>query len=175
MSRHFKSFLFIGVVLLSTLLFIKDNDKKELRTLPAFSEEAPLTKETPPSSSPEKVKEEFTKLPSRIQDKIAQFPQNSGAEYEKSLAKDPHQTPEVVLQGALRLGEIYDLVKSEKEAQEAFDFFSTCVANENIIALQTACFRYARELSKNYPYLNESFLALEQKTSDTVLRIVRFE
>lgn len=176
MSRNFKSFLFITVVLLSTLLLIKGKDQKNVTVTVISKDDAtPEEIEIHSVSSSEAIKHETQNLPSRIQNKITQFPQNINANYEKSIAKEPHQTPEVVLQGALQLGEIFDLVKNEKEAGEAFDFFAKCVANENIVALQTACFRYARDLSKKYISLNDNFVSLEQKTSASILKIVRFD
>ncbi|MBY0386073.1 hypothetical protein K2X05_13020 [bacterium] len=176
MSRNFKSFLFIAVVLLSTLLLIKGNEQKNLQTTTPPTEEMTKEEAEVTTISPSAVdKQEISPLPSRIQNKITQFPQDISAKYEKSIAKEPHQTPEVVLQGALQLGEIFDLVKNEKDASEAFDFFAKCVANENVVALQTACFRYARDLAKNYSSLNENFQSLEQKTSSTILKIVRFD
>lgn len=176
MSRNFKSFLFIIVVLLSTLLLIKRKEQREVTLTVTSNDEVTSTEIKNNSMSSAHMNDaETQKLPSKIKNKITQFPQNISAEYEKSIAKEPHQTPNVVLQGALQLGEIFDLVKNEEEAQEAFVFFANCVAKENVVALQTACFRYARDLSKNYSSLAHDFASLEQKTSDSVLKIVRFD
>ena len=110
-----------------------------------------------------------------LQEKINKYKTDKGAEYREELAKDPHQTPDVAIHSALELGEIFDKVKTESEAKQAFEFFSNCVSKESIVALQTSCLRYAKRLSDNYSSLQSLWPSLEASASNEAKDILKFD
>jgi hypothetical protein len=175
-------FLFFSVAI--TLLVATENlSTKNMVLVPATAElEDNNNSPRPPSQTEqemdatlESTKETF--INSQLDEKIKSFPQNIQHNYRQALQQEPHQTPEIVMQTAIRLGEIFDSVNTELEAQAAFQFFAKCVTNESemVTALQTSCYRFAKDLAVQFPSLQKAFAELENKTSDTVLQIVKFD
>jgi hypothetical protein len=112
-----------------------------------------------------------------LRESIQSFPNNIQPAYRDALKKDPHHTPEVVLQSAVHLGDIFDSVTNAQEATFAFEFFSKCTTNDDkmVTAIQTACFRFAKELATEFPSLQNQFDELTNNTSDPILQIVKFD
>ena len=112
-----------------------------------------------------------------VQKHIREFPQNIAATYSKELSDNTHGTPPVVLQASAKLFQLAQAVTNEKDATEAMQFFSNCVANSKdpVVAVQTACYRHARTLSEKYPQLKDSFANLQQQADEQVLRIVNMD
>ncbi len=109
-----------------------------------------------------------------LQQKIKNYKTDKGQEYREQLERNPHQTPPVALISALKLGEIFDGVKTEKEALEAFDLYSKCVSEESVVALQITCLRYAKRLAQTYDTLSKKWPDLEASASPEAKDILKF-
>ncbi len=107
--------------------------------------------------------------------KIKNYKVGKGAEYRAELEKNPHQTPDTAVVSALELGEIFDGVKNDTDADQAFQFFANCVNNETVVSLQTSCLRYAKRLSENYSSLRALWPSLEASASDEVRDVLKFD
>jgi hypothetical protein len=115
------------------------------------------------------------KIAEPLKKKIGNYKVGKGAEYRAELEKNPHQTPDVAIISALELGEIFDDVKNETDAGQAFQFFAKCVATETVVSLQTSCLRYAKRLSENYPSVRALWPNLEASASDEVKDVLKFD
>lgn len=165
--------------ILSGLLLLRGNTKVASQQPSATGSVAPQNESSPVlNTTSESPGDSSITPPSKklktIEQRVKQFPKNITQDYRRSIQKDSHQTPEIVIQSALHLGGIFDQVKNQDDATTAFDFFAKCVSEEEVPAVQTTCFRYAERLAKKFTSLSESFSTLEKSTSKDILRIVRF-
>lgn len=110
-----------------------------------------------------------------LKNKIEKYKIGKGADYRAELEKNPHQTPDVAIASALELGEIFDGVKNETDAGQAFGFFANCVAIETVVSLQTSCLRYAKRLSENYSSIRALWPSLEASASREVKDVLKFD
>lgn len=131
--------------------------------------------ETPaPVEDIESIQTSVQKTTESLQQKIKNYKTDKGQEYREQLERNPHQTPPVALVSALKLGDIFDGVKTESEAVEAFDLYSKCVSQESVVALQTTCLRYAKRLAQTYDTLSKKWPALEASASPEAKDILKF-
>ena len=134
----------------------------------------PVTQAEPQSSTTES---EMARLPAttNLQNHIATFPKNVAEQYRQDLEENIHGTPKIVIQSVAKLHKIYEAIESENDASTAFQFFSGCTTDQkqNVVAIQTSCYRYAKLLAKKFPALEPNFQSLEQNTNNDVLRVVR--
>ncbi len=110
-----------------------------------------------------------------LKSKIKNYKVGKGAQFRAELEKNPHQTPDTAVVSALELGEIFDGVKNDADADQAFHFFANCVSNETVVSLQTSCLRYAKRLSENYPSLRALWSNLEASASREVKDVLKFD
>lgn len=175
MDRRLRFFLFAIAFVLS-LSFLWLNRKSTEKVSPTnVSIPLPKTIAEESSETPQETPQTVQQKQSPLKKTIRSFPKNLTSQYEESLKKDPHQPPLNLIPSALELGKIFDLVRSEDEARTAFDFFNQCVTQEKVVAIQTACFRYARQLSQKYKTLESEFQKLRMNTSEDVLRVVQVD
>ncbi len=176
--------LFIGVVIYSNNSDER-NDRRgngQHQALPRFpavhSMPVDLSAEqtaTPPPSIETVSLPSATASQDSLKAKIKNYKIGNGAEFREELTKDPHQTPTVTMAAALELGEIFDRVKNDNEASDAFQFFSSCVTKESVVSLQTSCLRYAKRLTQTYPTLRPQWSSLEGSASDEAKDILKYD
>ena len=150
---------------------IKDGRPQDAKTpLPLFTSTAAVEAPTATTAvSPNNKPNEPLKY------KIKNYTVGKGPKYRAELEKNPHQTPDTAVVSALELGEIFDAVKNETDADQAFRFFANCVAAETVVSLQTSCLRYAKRLSENYSSLRLLWPSLEASASREVRDVLKFD
>jgi hypothetical protein len=174
-----RALLFLALVLTGGALYFSTSDESDVHLQLTELQPAP----TPPFATTEVVDTSPPLAPSApspkpgesLQSKIKNYKPGKGAEYRAELKKNPHQTPDVAIVAALELGEIFDGVKNERDAQKAFQFYATCVTKETVVALQTSCLRYAKRLSESYSALRSPWVTLEASASDEAKDILKFD
>jgi hypothetical protein len=180
---------FIGVLVLIVIIvaLMKKRPSVPAATMPKVPHE--IYTETPTESAPhepdsvvvqEARKAEDTKQleqASRIegatlQEKIKNTKLINTDEYREEVRKNPHGTPLKYIESSLKLGTLFDNVKSEKDATEVFAYYKDCLSSDAPAPLKVTCYSYSQRISTNYPSLKKDFDPLYSNLDPEVRKVV---
>jgi hypothetical protein len=107
-----------------------------------------------------------------ISEKIKNTKLINVSEYREEVKKNPHATPLKFVESALKLGTLFDNVKSENDAIEVFTYFKDCLSSDAPSPLKVTCYNYSKKMAQAYPALKKDFDPLYPQLDPEVKKVV---
>ncbi|MBY0385849.1 hypothetical protein K2X05_11890 [bacterium] len=95
--------------------------------------------------------------------------------WKEKYEQDPHSSPPELTHYMLEMGDFFDLVWSQEEANVFLDRMEECLQkqNEQLQSIQVQCLEYSLQMLRKYPQLKRRAEIIQQMASERVQKIHR--
>jgi hypothetical protein len=107
-----------------------------------------------------------------LQEKIKNTKLINVSEYREEVRKNPHGTPLKYIESSLKLGTLFDTVKTEQDATEVFAYYKDCLSSDAPAPLKVTCYSYSQRIANDYPSLKKDFDPLYSDLDPEVRKVV---